>query len=181
MSTDAQSAAPPEGGADESRAGRVGERVRGLPTRTFGPASEEPYRRRTSDWVRVVVAVVAIALLVAYHDNPSNANLDLFRFFNGLPDDLQPLFQTLYWAGTLWIVLIVAAAALIARRWRLARDLTIAGCSLSCRRVRLGLFIDDKGLSDVFDAVTRLDKSPAFPLVRLAVVIAVVERGGPRT
>ena len=94
-----------------------------MPSHTFGPASEEPYRRRTSDWVRVVVAVVALALLVAYHDNPCNANQDLFRFFNGLPDDLQPLFQTLYWAGTLWMVLILAAAALIARRWRLARDL----------------------------------------------------------
>ena len=178
-STDAPSAASPEGGADKGRAGRVGERFQGLPTRTFGPASEEPYRRRTSDWVRVVVAVAAIALLVAYHDNPSNANLDLFRFFNGLPDDLRPLFQTLYWAGTLWGLLVVAAAALIARRWRLARDLTIAGLLAFVSARALGLFVADKGLSDVFDAVTRLDKSPAFPLVRLAIVAAVVSAAVP--
>ena len=132
--------------AGKSRGGRAGERVRALPTRTFGPASEEPYRRRTSDWVRVVVAVVAIALLVAYHDNPSNANQDLFRFFNGLPNDLQPVFQTLYWAGTLWIVLVVAAAALIARRWRLARDLTIAGLLAWVSARALGLFVDKQGL-----------------------------------
>ena len=116
---------------DKGRADRAGERFRSLPTHTFGPASEEPYRRRTSDWVRVVVAVVALVLLVAYHDNPSHANQDLFRFFNGLPNDLQPFFQTLYWAGTLWTVLVVAAAAFIGRRWRLARDLTIAG--VACR------------------------------------------------
>ena len=179
MSTDAPSPASPGGGADEGRAGRVAERVRGLPTRTFGPASEEPYRRRTSDCVRVVVAVAAIVVLVAYHDNPSDANLDLFRFFNGLPDDLRPLFQTLYWAGTLWGALVVAAAALIARRWRLARDLTIAGLLAFVATRALGLFVADKGLSDVFDAVVRLDKSPAFPLVRLAIVAAVVSAAVP--
>ena len=55
----------PKGGGVKGRVDRAGERFRGLPTRTFGPASEEPYRRRTSDWVRVAVAVVALVLLVA--------------------------------------------------------------------------------------------------------------------
>src|SRR6478736_8379927 len=112
----------------QSRVGRaVGTKVSHWRTGTFGPASEEPYRRRTSDWVRLVTAVVALVLLIAHHDNPSNADRDLFQFFNGLPNELQPLFEALYWAGTLWMVLILAAAALIARRWRLARDLFLAG------------------------------------------------------
>ncbi len=177
MSGDADGAAvavASDASAGKSRGGRAGERARALPSRTFGPASEEPYRRRASDWVRVVVAVVAIALLVAYHDSPSNANQDLFRFFNGLSNDLKPVFQTLYWVGTFWAVLVVAAAALIARRWRLARDLTIAAVVAWVLARALGLFVDNAGLSDVFDAVTRLDKSPAFPLVRLAIVAAVV-------
>ena len=46
---------------------------------------------------------------------------------NGLPDDLQPAFEALYWVGTLWSVLVIGTAALIARRWRLARDLFLAG------------------------------------------------------
>ena len=74
---------------------------------------------------------------------------------------------------------MVAAAALIARRWRLARDLTIAGLLAFLSARALGLFVDNKALSDVFDAVTRLDKSPAFPLVRLAVVTAVVAAAAP--
>ena len=61
----------PKGRGVKGRADRVGERFRGLPSHTFGPASEKPYRRRTSDGVRVAVAVVALVLLVAYHDNPS--------------------------------------------------------------------------------------------------------------
>ena len=52
-------ASPKADAGDKGRADRARERFRGLPTHTFGPASEEPYRRRTSDWVRVAVAVVA--------------------------------------------------------------------------------------------------------------------------
>ena len=53
---------PKADAGDKGRADRARERFRGLPTHTFGPASEEPYRRRTSDWVRVAVAVVALAV-----------------------------------------------------------------------------------------------------------------------
>ena len=170
---------PKEDVGDKGRADRARERFRSLPTHTFGPASEEPYRRRTSDWVRVAVAVVALGLLVAYHDNPSHANQDLFRFFNGLPNDLQPFFQTLYWAGTLWTVLVVAAAAFIGRRWRLARDLTIAGVLAALVARVMAQLVDEQSLSKTFDEVTRLGQSPQFPLVRLAVVAAVVAAASP--
>ena len=93
-----------KGGGVKGRVDRAGERFRGMPSHTFGPASEEPYRRRTSDWVRVAVALAAVVLLVVYQrQSEPRGNQDLFRFFNGLPNDLQPFFQTLYWAGTLWI------------------------------------------------------------------------------
>ncbi len=177
---------PPTPRPDTKASGRPGSpadramvRLRNGPQRTFGPASEEPYRRRTSDWVRVVVAVVAVALLIAYHENPSDANLSLFRFFNGLPDDLAPFFKTLYWAGTLWPLLVVTAAALVARRWRLARDLMVAGLlAWLVARVLAGL-VDDQSLSDVFHEVTRLGRSPSFPMVRLAIVTAIVSAGSP--
>jgi uncharacterized membrane protein YbhN (UPF0104 family)/membrane-associated phospholipid phosphatase/tRNA A-37 threonylcarbamoyl transferase component Bud32 len=154
-------------------------RVHGLPTRTFGPASEEPYRRRTSDRIRVVVAAGVMAVVVAKYGSPSGANQSLFAFFNGLPDDLQPVFETLYWVGTLWAVLIVAAAALIARRWRLARDLAIAGVLAGIVARVIGQFVDGDTLSKVFDATIRLDTTPSFPLVRLAVVTAVVCAASP--
>ena len=170
---------PKEDLGDKGRADRARERLRSMPTHTFGPASEEPYRRRTSDWVRVAVTLVALGLLVGYHDNPSAANQDLFRFFNGLPNDLQPFFQTLYWAGTLWTVLVVAAAAFIGRRWRLARDLTIAGVLAALVARVMAQLVDEQSLSKTFDEVSRLGQSPQFPLVRLAVVTAVVGAAVP--
>ena len=94
---------------------------------TFGPADEQPFRRRTSDWIRLVVAATITALLIDRHDQVGAAEQALFEFFNGLPDSLADLFRLLYGAGTLWAVGLVVVAALIGRRWRLARDLALAG------------------------------------------------------
>ena len=154
-------------------------RLQGLPQRTFGPASEEPYRRRVSDWVRLVTAIAALALLIATHADPNQTNGDLFRLVNGLPDDLQPAFEALYWVGTLWSVLVIGTAALIARRWRLARDLFLAGfLSWLVARV-IAELVNNESLSKAVDAVTRTGQTPSFPLVRLAVVVAVVSGASP--
>jgi glycosyltransferase 2 family protein len=165
---------------DKSNAShRVAIRIRSLPRHTFGPASEEPYRRRESDLVRVAVAIVAVALLIAGHDNPTMAERNLFRFFNDLPDQLQPLFNAFYWAGTLWTVLVLAAAALIARRWRLARDLILAGLVAGLTAGVIANVVDAQRLSGIFDEVTRLGNAPTFPLIRLAIVAAVVSGAAP--
>src|SRR4051794_7905423 len=154
-------------------------RLQGLPQRTFGPASEEPYRRRVSDWVRLVTAVVAVTFLVVTHAEPSQSNNDLFRFVNGLPDNLQPAFEALYWAGTLWSVLVIGTAALIARRWRLARDLFLAGLLAWLVARLIAELVSNQSLSKAFDAITRTGQTPSFPLVRLAVVVAVVSGASP--
>ena len=43
----------------------------------------------------------------------------------------------------------------------------------------MAFVVDDKALSDVFDEVTRLDSPRTFPLVRLAIVTAVVSAAAP--
>ena len=58
---------------------------------SFGPASEQPYRRRLSDWIRLVFSVALIALLIWHHDHPSQAVNDLTKLINGLPDYLDSL------------------------------------------------------------------------------------------
>jgi hypothetical protein len=51
----------------------------------FGAASDEPFRRRSSDVARVVVAVLALALLVSHADHPTRTEQTLFEFFNSRP------------------------------------------------------------------------------------------------
>lgn len=152
-----------------------------LRTTTFGPASELPYRRRTSDRIRLVVAVVLVALFIAHWTNPSQAELDLFQLVNGLPDDLVSFFRVLYAFGALWALGIVVFAALVARRWRLARDLLIAGIVAWVLARLLGaLVVDHTNVKETFDAVVRLDQdSPEFPTVRLAMIVAVVCTASP--
>jgi glycosyltransferase 2 family protein len=150
-------------------------------TGTFGPASELPYRRRTSDWIRLVIAFVLLVAFVAHWSDPWQAEQDLFQLFNGLPDDFESFFRALYTLGALWALGIVVVAALVARRWRLARDLAIAGVlAWVLARVIGAVVVNDAGISKAFDAVTRInDDSPGFPVVRLAVIVAVVCTASP--
>ena len=133
--------------------------------RTFGPASEEPYRRRTSDRVRVVVAFIVMILLIRHSGDLTEGERNLFEFFNSLPDGLQALFRGLYAVGTLWALGLVFAAALVARRWRLARDLFLAGLlAWGAARLIGELVVSHSGLTDSLHAVVRIgDESPNFP------------------
>ena len=94
---------------------------------SFGPASELPYRRRTSDWIRLVIGASVFAFTIWHQDDPTQFERNLFTFVNGLPDQLDSFFRLLYAVGALWAVGLVVVAALVARRWRLARDLAIGG------------------------------------------------------
>src|SRR5262245_19347299 len=152
-----------------------------LRTGSFGPASELPYRRRTSDWIRVAIAGALLAAFIVHWSHPWTAEQELFQLVNGLPDDFASFFRALYALGALWALGIVVVAALVARRWRLARDLAIAGVlAWVLARVIGAIVVGDAGLSKVFDAVVRIDRDgAAFPVVRLAVIVAVVCTASP--
>jgi uncharacterized membrane protein YbhN (UPF0104 family) len=149
--------------------------------RTFGPASEEPYRRRTSDWVRVVLAAALLFLLARHQNDLTDLEKNFFQLFNGLPGGLKPLFRALYSLGGLWAVGLVFSAALFARRWRLARDLLLAGVVAWATARLIGtVVVTHSGLSASLHAVVRLsDRTPTFPFVRLSVVVAVVVAAAP--
>ncbi len=149
--------------------------------RAFGPASELPYRRRTSDWIRLVIAVVIMAVLIAHRDGGDDTSeQNLFHLINGLPDALAPLFQILYRFGALWALALVVIAALVARRWRLARDMAIAGfASWFVARLIGVVVVGDASVMEGIDYARRFSETPSFPLVRLAVIVAVIAVASP--
>ena len=101
--------------------------IQGLRSRTFGPASEQPYRRRTSDWIRLVIAVGIMVALASTRDDPTDARTTSSGSSTACPTSSQPFFERSYRFGALWALGLVVVAALVARRWRLARDMAIAG------------------------------------------------------
>ena len=78
-----------------------------------GPASEQPYRRRTSDWVRLVLGVAILVFAIWHQDDPGTFERNLFTTLNGLPNDLETFFRRLYAIGALWALGLVVLAALV--------------------------------------------------------------------
>jgi undecaprenyl-diphosphatase len=147
---------------------------------TFGPASEEPYRRRASDAVRVLVAVAVVAWFVARVEGVSGAERAVFELFNSLPGGLHPLFRSFYRVGFAVAVGLVGAAALIGRRWRLVRDLVLAAAVASALATLLNHAVGEPpGAAALFHLIRRWPAGPSFPSTRVALVVAVFAAAGP--
>lgn len=157
------------------------ERKRPLRLRTFGPASEEPYRRRSSDWVRFTLAALAIVLLARHHGQVGSIEQNVFELFNTLPGGLKAFFRLLYGLGALWAVGLVFAAAIVARRVRLARDLLASGVIAWALARFIGSEVVDRvGFSGSLHAVVRVGhRTPNFPFTRLAIVVGIICAASP--
>ena len=148
---------------------------------SFGPASEQPYRRRTSDWVRLVVGASIFAFTVWHQDDPTQFEKNLFTTLNGLPNELDSLFRLLYSIGALWALGLVVVAAVVMKRWRLARDMAIGGLvTWAVGRLVAALVVTNSDLMHSLDAVVRVNKdTPGFPAVRVAILVAVISVASP--
>jgi len=144
----------------------------------FGPASEEPFRRRPSDALRVAAAIGAVVVLAVRATHVSAAQRDLFETVNSLPGGLEALARALYGVGGLWAAALVGGAAIVGRRWRLARDLLLAG-ALAWLLARSTALAVDGDFRHQVRAVVRLPVTPAFPSVHVALVVAVVRAASP--
>jgi len=133
-----------------------------------------------SDWIRLVVCVGLLVLVVARHGDESVRDDSLYALLNGLPDGLRSFFSLLYDFGALWALGIVVVAAVVVRRWRLARDLAIAGVlAWAIARIVGATVAGGDSVSGSFRVVTRLGTTPSFPAVRLAVIVAVIAVAAP--
>lgn len=161
-----------------ARAAALFRRVR---VRSFGRADEEPYRRRSRDWFRLGAAVVLLVLLSLRADKPTRTEADVFEFFNQLPAFMSGVGKVLFGVAALWTVGLVVGAALLSRRARLARDLVLAGVGAWAIARVLGAFVVERqGLAKSIQVITRFGTdTPTFPLVRLAVIVAVVAVASP--
>ena len=163
-----------------SRLRALVERVQRYRASTFGPASEEPYRRRTSDWIRIAVAAALLLVAARHAGGVTVTEQAIFDFFNSTPGWLLPVFRTVYRLGALWVVGLVVCAAVVGRRWRLARDLVLAGVlAWAIGRLLGHIVVEGTALEVGLRAVTGSSSSPAFPVVRLAVLVAVYRAALP--
>jgi uncharacterized membrane protein YbhN (UPF0104 family) len=155
------------------------DRIRSLGRAGFARASEEPYRRRPVDATLVVLALVLLVLCAFHEGDPAPIELHIVELASDLPADVYGFFVVLFGLGALWAVALVGLAAVAARRWRLARDLVLAGFTAWFLGRLLGAFVDTSSATAAFRAVVEDASTPRFPCVPVAVVVAVVAAASP--
>jgi uncharacterized membrane protein YbhN (UPF0104 family) len=93
----------------------------------YRPATLQPFRRRPADGVKLATALMLLGVCIAAVDHRFDLEQDLSRAVRDLPASFRDVFEAIYAGGALWIVLVTVLLAVVARRRRLARDLTVAG------------------------------------------------------
>src|SRR5918997_593572 len=99
-----------------------------------GPAGHDTARaprvqRHPVDLVRAVLglAVFGLGFLIAQRGELPVLERDLFRVVNDLPETFFPVVWGVMQLGNVLAVPVVAAAAALTRRFRMARDLLVSG------------------------------------------------------
>lgn len=125
-----------------------------------------------------MVAVLILVATALHVRHPTGFELQLVDLVNTLPGELRPFLTHLYRLAGLWALGLIVATGLVTRRWRLARDLLLAGLLAAVTSRLLGLFIQE-GIGRGFRGFVRLGVAPPFPLPRLSVVTAIVAAAAP--
>ena len=135
--------------------------------------------RRATDGLRLVGAALILGALALHAGHETNTERSIVGVVSPLPAGLETPLAAFYSLAALWAVVLLGGALLIGRRWRLARDIVIAGAlAWGLGRV-LGSLVRHGDLARAFDTLTRIGSTPRFPLTRVAVVAAVVIVSAP--
>ncbi|MFI5046189.1 MAG: lysylphosphatidylglycerol synthase domain-containing protein [Acidimicrobiia bacterium] len=136
-------------------------------------------RRRPGDAVRVVLAVVLLVIGSVHAFHPTQLERDVARWAHDLPSPSRDVLRTLYELLSLWAIGIAVTALLFLRRWRLARDLATAAILAWVVGRTLAFLVRQTDLAHAFRLTFDLSDAPPFPLVRVAVAVAVVTVASP--
>lgn len=145
----------------------------------FGRADEHPYRRLVGDWVRLGLAVLLLVGSVRWAETAHPVERDLVRLVADVPEGVREVLRWVLAVGTLWGVALVAVAALVLRRVRLAIALAGAGALAWCTARLVGHIAVHDRFGDALDAMVRSSRLGRFPVVHLAVLGAVLLAAAP--
>jgi undecaprenyl-diphosphatase len=155
------------------------DRVRSTLRALTSPIPDDKGRRRPGDAVRVVFAAIVLTLLALHAHDPTAAERAFARFMRSLPDDADSFVLLFYDLLALWAVALLGFALLLVRRWRLARDVVAAGALAWVLGRLIAVFVERTDLGKAFTITFDLTDVPRFPLVRIAVAVAIVAVASP--
>ena len=159
-------------GAGTGRARRHRPRPSRWRTLVFAPVGDGSTRRRASDVVRLVLAVVVLAVVLVVVRHDGSLDLSFAQAVTPAPQAVQWVLSTFWVLGSVGAVVAVLVLALLAGRFRLARDTVVAAVGTTLVCVALGAWLGPDGGRPAGTATSELH--PAFPLWRIAMTVAVV-------
>lgn len=138
---------------------------------------EGAVRHRPSDIGRVVTAILGVAFLAYAAERYGPLEQATGEVADALPDGLGWLLEGLARLGAFGSITIVALAALLARRIRLAISLVAAGAVAWLTAAGLAVLVTTGGDSSV--TLEAVEELPSYPSVSLAVLSAVLLTAKP--
>jgi undecaprenyl-diphosphatase len=127
----------------------------------------------------VIIAVLIVTGIAFYSQSPAELERELVRDIADLPHDGYSFVVLGYEILAVWALGLLAIGAILVRRWRLARDLTIAAVGAWFLGRVLAFVAKDSSLWPAIQHTLDLTDAPRFPTVRLAVVVAMVAVASP--
>ena len=142
----------------------------------FAPAGDG-LRRRGTDGVRLACAVLALVccLLIIRYD--SRVDRAIVQVIHPPPWSITWLVTVVYQAGSLGVIIVLVALALIARRWLIARDIALSAAGAAAVSGILIAVLGSRGGRPA--GVVIGGYSLSFPVLRIALFMAVATAALP--
>jgi uncharacterized membrane protein YbhN (UPF0104 family) len=143
----------------------------------FAPAGDGSTRRRASDALRVGLAIVIVVVGSLIVRADSSPELRLENFLHAAPQGIKWLVTTVWYAGTLGVIVGLVLMALLAHRTTLARNAVLAGAAAWLGCGIAGWVLGANGGRAPIEGLG--DVNQGYPLARVAVTVAVTTIASP--
>ncbi|TVZ04551.1 UPF0104 family protein [Trebonia kvetii] len=168
-----QAAAPAARLKSQSRPGLL----RSWRSAVFATAGDGQRRRRGTDGVRLACAVLALVCCLLIIRFDSRVDRAIVQVIHPPPWSITWLVTVVYQAGSLGVVIVLVALALIARRWLIARDIALSAAVAAAVSGILVAVLGSRGGRPAGVVIGGYDLS--FPVLRIALFMAVATAALP--
>jgi len=143
----------------------------------FAPVGDGATRRRGSDAIKLVVAVLTVLCCWLISGTPSTPQLAVLHFLTPPPEGVRWLVTVVWWLGSVGVIVALGVIALLSRRREIARDILFSGLVAWVVSVLVALLVGATGGHAPSPTLQGIDL--VFPIARVAATVAVASAALP--